>query len=182
MDSNLTYIFKKGFVNYIDICLAFMNFLIIVFPLTILSKNILISTIGIFLSSFLIVVTLFKFIKNNPLYIYYCYTLIFSCLFFLFYLLNVNPVLGALLLPEILYIYTFFTKTEVYSQQSLIPYDNSINLYMNYSPRRVNTCKIYKRVKITEMIKKQYNSKTNFMYSLILSLSLIITFIFYISI
>ncbi len=156
-----------------------MNLLIIVFPLTFLSNNILTSTIGIFLSGFLIITMIFKFIKNNPLYIYYCFALIISGLFFLFYLLNIFPVLGAFLLPEILYFYSFYSKTESYSQ-SLIPYDNSINSYMNYTPRRVNICKIYKRARLTDNIKKQYNSNTNFKYSLILSLSLIITFIFYI--
>ena len=181
MDENLRYLFKKGFVNYIDISIAFMNFLIIIFPLTFLSINIITSTIGIFLSGFLIIIMIFKFVKNDPLYIYYCVALIISGLFFLFSLLTIYPVLGALLLPEILYIYTFYSKTATTSQSS-IPYDNSINAYMNPTPNPVNTCKIYKRAKMTESIKKQYNSKINLKYSFILSLSLIIIFILYITI
>lgn len=181
MDENLSYLFKKGLVNYIDISIAFMNFLIIIYPLTFLSINVITSTIGIFLSGFLIIIIIFKFIKNDPLYIYYCFALIISGLFFLFSLLTIYPVLGALLLPEILYIYTFYSKTETYSQSS-IPYDNSITSYMKNNPRRMNTCKIYKRAKLTEMIKKQYNGKTNIKYSFILTLGLIITFIMYISI
>lgn len=179
MHDNEPYLFKKGFVNYIDISIAFMNFLIIAFPLTFLSKNIIISTIGILLLGVLIIIALFKFIKSNPLYIYYCYTLFISSVFFLFYWVTINPALGGLFLPEILYLYTFSSKTEVNSQ-SLIPYDNSINLYLNYSPRRVNTCKIYKRAKITKRIKKQYNSKTNFEYSLILGIILTTISVFYI--
>jgi hypothetical protein len=149
--------------------------------LTFLSINVITSTIGIFLSGFLIIIMIFKFVKNDPLYIYYCFALIISGLFFLFSLLTIYPVLGALLLPEILYIYTFYSKTEVYSQSS-IPYDNSITSYMKNTPGRMNTCKTYKRAKLTETIKDQYNGKTNIKYSFILTLSLIITFIMYISI
>lgn len=180
MDDNIDYIFKKAFVNYIDISIAFMNFLIILFSLTILSKNIITSIIGFSLSGPLIIIIIYKFIRNNPLYIYYCYTLIFSSLFYLFYSLIINPILGALLIPEILYIYTFYGKNEVYSQ-SLIPYDNSISSYMNNIPRKTNICKLYKRAKITENIKKQYDSKTNLKYSLIFGMSLIIIFIVYVS-
>jgi hypothetical protein len=148
--------------------------------LIILSNNIIISVIGISISVVLFIFMIYKFIKNNPLYIYYCYALNISGIFFLFYILTIYPVLGFFLLPEILYIYTFFTKTEIHAH-SLVPYDNSINVYMNFTPKSPNTCKIYKRAKITDMIKKQYDSKTNFRYSLIFFLSLIIIFIFHIS-
>ena len=157
-----------------------MNFLLIVAPLIVLSNNLILSIIGISISIVLVIFIIYKFIKKNPLYIYYCYALNVSGIFFLFFILTIYPVLGVFLLPEILYIYTFFTYTEIHAQ-SLVPYSNSINLYMNYTPKSVNTCKIYKRAKITDKIKKQYNSKTNFRYSLIFVLSLIVTFIIYIS-
>ncbi|MFX1388687.1 MAG: hypothetical protein ACFE9Z_01320 [Promethearchaeota archaeon] len=176
MSDNLEYQFRKGFVNYIDISLALMNLLIIILPLLILSTNIFVSTIGIFLSSISVIILILKFIQNNPLYIYYCFALMVGGLFFLFYLLNFYPLLGALLLPEILYIYTFYSKSATTSQSS-IPYDNSIQSYMKYPPVAVNTCKIYKRAKITEKIKKQYDGKTNLKYSFILSVSLIGVFV-----
>jgi hypothetical protein len=178
MKDNLDYKFERKFVNYIDISIALMNLLVITLPLAILSENIFISIIGISVSCVIVITLFYKFLRNNPLYIYYCFAIIFGALFFLFYLLNLYPVLGVLLLPEVLYIYTFYSKS-VTTSQSSIPYDNSINAYMNETPRAVNTCKIYKRAKLTEKIKEKYNSKTNLKYSSIFSLSLLVIFLLY---
>lgn len=179
MSTDQTYIFKRFFLNYIDISIAVLNFLVIVFPLIIFYQNISISFIGIGIASVLIVLTVLTFLKNNPFYIYYCYALMISSLFFLFRLMLINALFGAVILPTAWYIYTFYGANELYAP-SLVPYNNNVNLSSYRIPKRVDGNVAYKRKQRIEIIKKQYDSDLSRKYSIILSLSLIFIFFLYI--
>ncbi|KKK80898.1 hypothetical protein LCGC14_2818900, partial [marine sediment metagenome] len=97
--------FKKKVINYIDIVFSIVNFLIILFPLIFFRKNIFISIFGFLFSGVLIINMLYTFTKNNPLYIYYSYALLFCGIFFLIPSIMINYILGWLLIPELCYVY-----------------------------------------------------------------------------
>ncbi|MHA2185366.1 MAG: hypothetical protein ACXAAI_10230, partial [Promethearchaeota archaeon] len=63
--------FKPGLINYLDVIVAVMNFMIIIIPMLFFYENVFISIIGIFISGVLIVLTLSLLTSNNPFYIYY---------------------------------------------------------------------------------------------------------------
>ena len=159
--------------------MAIMNFLVIALALVFFYTNIFISIIGVLLAGVLIVITIFTFIKKNPFYIYYCYALILSSLFFLFRLMLINSLFGFVILPTVWNIYTFYTANQMYSP-NLVPYDNSAALYSTRLPKRIDSNIAYKRKQRIELMKKQYNSKISRKYSSILTLSLIIVFLIYI--
>ena len=168
MPADHPYIFKRTFLNYIDIGIAILNFLVIVFPLIVFYQSILISFIGVGVAGFLIIITLNTFIKNNPFYMYYCYALVLSSLFFFWRLLQINAVFGFGILPMTWYIYTFYVGNEIYAPD-LAPYNNSINLFSNRIPKRFDGNIAYKRKQRIERIKKQYNSDLSRKYSFILA-------------
>ncbi|KKM91155.1 hypothetical protein LCGC14_1231400 [marine sediment metagenome] len=87
---------RKSFINYIDVTLVFINFLVILFPIVIFDKNIFISIIGILLSSVLIEKAIYTFMKNNPFYIDYCYGLLICGFLFLFPSSTIFPIVGIL--------------------------------------------------------------------------------------
>ena len=144
MPDDHSYIFKRTFLNYIDIGIAILNFIVIVFPLIVFYQSIPISFIGVGVAGFLIIITLNTFIKNNPFYMYYCYALVLSSLFFFWRLLQINAVFGFGILPMTWYIYTFYVGNEIYAPD-LAPYNNSINLFSNRIPKRFDGNIAYKR-------------------------------------
>ncbi len=113
---------RKSFGNYFDVSLAFINFLVIIFPLVLFNKNIFISIIGIILSGVLIEKTIYNFMKNNPFYIDYCYGLLICGFLSLFPSTAIFPIIGFLFLPEIGYcIYNMLTSKGENSGVSNIP-------------------------------------------------------------
>jgi hypothetical protein len=179
MSDNENYMFKKGIINFIDIGIAIMNFTVIAFTLIYFYRNIIISIIGVIFATILMGITVLTFIKDNPFYIYYCYALIITSLFFLFRLMLINSLFGFIILPTVWDIYTFYTANQMYSP-NLVPYDNSVSLYSTGIPKRTDSNIAYKRKQRVELIKKQYNSNISRKYSLILTMSLILIFIIYI--
>jgi len=97
--------FEKSLQNYFDIILSVLNFLIILFPLISINEVLVISIIGILVSSTLIILTLYTFMKNNPLYTYYSFSLLFSGFLFLIPSIVINPLMIFLILPETFLIY-----------------------------------------------------------------------------
>ncbi len=85
---------KKSTINYIDIILAVLNSLNIILPLIIFHDILGLSIIGILISIVILALTIYTFIRNNPLYTYYSDILLLggllysfmSPLFFLFFI------------------------------------------------------------------------------------------------
>jgi hypothetical protein len=181
--------FKKTYINYIEIALAIVNFLIIIFPLIFFSRNIFISITGFIFSGVLIVITLLTFIKNNPLYIYYNYTLLVCGFFFLIPSIMRNFIFGWLLLPELCYVYTLSKargQTSATSQIAKLKVSGRAGSYGLNSRRirqawdNVNPELEIKRNQQRKILKEKYNGKKIFIRSLILGLGLIIVLILYI--
>jgi len=180
--------FKKTSTNYIDIVFAIVNFLIIIFPLIFFMKNIFISIMGFLFSGVLIIITLYTFIKKNPLYIYYSYVLLFCGLFFLIPSIMINYILGGLLLPEFCYIYNISKargQTSATSQMTKLRVLGRAGGY-GLNIRRLrqtwdngNPELEMKRKQQREILEKQYNGKRIMITSFLLGISLIFVFVLY---
>jgi len=180
--------FKKTSTNYIDIVFAIVNFLIIIFPLIFFRKNIFISIMGFLFSGVLIIITLYTFIKKNPLYIYYSYVLLFCGLFFLIPSIMINYILGGLLLPEFCYIYNISKargQTSATSQMTKLRVLGRAGGY-GLNIRRLrqtwdngNPELEMKRKQQREILEKQYNGKRIMITSFLLGISLIFVFVLY---
>ena len=181
--------FKKGLMNYIDICLAIINSLIIVFPLIFFYKNIIISILGIVLSCSTLTITLYTFIRNNPLYMYHCYVLLIGGVLFLIPSTMINPILGIFFIPEVCFIYNI---SKGKSQTSALSSYAKAKYLMRFGAQYgLNAKKLsqqwdnidpeleLKKKQQRELLEKQYHSKKNLISSLVLSLSLITIFAFY---
>lgn len=180
--------FKKTSINYIDIVFAIVNFLIIIFPLIFFRKNIFISIMGFQFSGVLIIITLYTFIKNNPLYIYYSYILLFCGLFFLIPSIRINYVLGGLIVPEFCYIYNLSRargQTSATSQMTKLRILGRAGGYglnirgMRQTWDNGNPELEMKRNQQREILEKQYNGKRIMLTSFLLGISLIIVFVLY---
>ena len=181
--------FKKTSINYVDIVFSIVNFLIILLPLISFRKNIFISIFGFLFSGVLIIIMLYTFTKNNPLYIYYSYTLLFCGIFFLIPSITINYVLGVLLLPELCYVYNISKtrgQTSATSQMAKLRVLGRAGGYglnirrMRQTWDNVNPELELKRTQQREIFEKQYNGKKNLITSSLLGLSLIIIFVLYI--
>ncbi len=180
--------FEKTPLNYVDIVFSILNFLIIIFPLIFFSKNIFISIMGFLFSGVLIIITLSTFIKNNPLYIYYSYILLFCGFLFLIPSIMINYILGGLLLPEFCYFYNI-TKarglTSGTSQIAKLKVSGRVGSIGLNSRRirqawdNVNPELEIKRKQHREILEKQYNGKKIIITSFLLGLSLIIVLVLY---
>lgn len=181
--------FKKSFINYLDIILSIMNTLIILFSLIIFSKIFLISILGVTLTLCLALLTLYLFIKNNPLYIYYCYVLLVCGILFLIPSTMINPYLGVLFFPQLCLIYNM---TKGKSQSSAIStyakaqylrrmgVRNSFNAQrLNQQWDNINPELELKKSQQRDLLEKRYNSKKVLISSLSLFLSLVIVFAFF---
>ncbi|HDZ17065.1 MAG TPA: hypothetical protein ENH75_02170 [archaeon] len=181
--------FKKKVINYIDIVFSIVNFLIILFPLIFFRKNIFISIFGFLFSGVLIINMLYTFTKNNPLYIYYSYALLFCGIFFLIPSIMINYILGWLLIPELCYVYNISKargQTSATSQMAKLRVLGRAGGYglnirrMRQTWDNVNPELELKRTQQREIFEKQYNGKKNLITSSLLGLSLIIVFVVYI--
>lgn len=181
--------FKKGFLNYIDIGLAIINSLIILFPLIFFSKNIVISILGIILSCSILIISLSTFIRNNPLYMYYCYVLLIGGVLFLIPLTMINPILGILFIPEACFIYNI---SKGKSQTSALSSYAKAKYLMRFGAQYgLNAKKLsqqwdnidpeleLKKSQQRELLEKRYHGKKILISSLLLSLSLITIFALY---
>jgi len=180
--------FKKTYINYIDIVFAVTNFLIIIFPLIFFRKNIFIPIMGFLFSGVLIIITLYTFIKNNPLYIYYSFMLLFCGILFLIPSIMINYILGGLLLPEFCYIYNISKargQTSATSQMAKLKVSGRMGSYGLNSRRtrqawdNVNPELEIKRKQQREILEKQYNGKKIMITSFLLGISLISVFVLY---
>jgi len=180
--------FKKTYINYIDIVFAIVNFLIILFPLIFFRKNIFISIFGFLFSGVLIIITLYIFTKNNPLYIYYSYVLLFCGILFLIPSIMINYILGGLLLPEFCYMNNISKargQTSATSQIAKLKLSGRMGGYgLNASKIRQawdngNPELEIKRNQQREILEKQYNGKKIMITSFLLGISLTFVFVLY---
>ena len=189
---------KKGFLNYIDILVASLNFLVILITLIIFPKNIFISLIGILLSGVLIVFLVHTFIRNNPLYDRYFLGLLFCGFFFTIPLILMLTRLGLILIDflislilllDILFFYRMYrsmvqlTGATTGAKASVLGKYGGMGLRirdLRQSWDNINPELIKKRKQMKELLEKQYDGKKVLRNSLIFSLSLFIIFVLYI--
>lgn len=186
MISEKTHDFKKRYINYFDIILAIMNSLVIIFPLVIIYENPVISIIGIFLSSGTITLAIYTFIKNNPLYIYYCYTLLLYGLLFSIPSMILHPIFGAILIPDICFIYNISkgkSQTSALSgyakAQFLMRFGAQYGMNVKQLSQQwdnINPELELKKQQQREKLEKQYFSKKILISTFILSVSLLAIF------
>lgn len=180
--------FKKDRSNYIDFCLAFINFLIIVIQLIVFHKNIFISIFGLVISSILIVLTAYEFIKSNPFIIYYCFVFLISSISFLITSVTINPMLGlSYILVGVNIINYFKLLRYIHSDSQIV----GASVFYKYGGKISNVEHKYQQVGYIDAeleskakqqrlkLKKQYNSGKILKYSLILGFGLIIVSIFF---
>lgn len=181
--------FKKGFVNYMDITLAIINSLIIIFPLIIIHKNISISIVGIILSFISLTLVFYTFTNNNPLYIYFCYSLLIAGVLFLIPSIMINVIFSILVVPEICFIYNVSkgkSQTSTLSSYAKMQYLRRFGLQYGMDAKQltqqwdnINPELELKKTQQRELFEKQYNSKKILISSLLLILSLITVFVLF---
>jgi hypothetical protein len=182
--------FKKRFVNYFEVILSSVNSLIIIFLLIIAHKNIILSIIGILFACINLALIYYIFIKNNPMYRYYCYVLLFSGILFFIPSLWIDLTLGSLFLPNIIYIiiitkrYSGASAIESvakyhYMQRFAVDYAfNAKNLSQQWD--NINPELELKRQKHRELLEKKYHSKKIIITSILLSFIWLIIFLLYV--
>ena len=181
--------FKRSLKNYFDIILSILNFLIILFPL--ISKNyvLVISIFGILVSSTLVILTLYTFMKNNPLYTYYSFSLLFSGLLFLIPSIVINSLMIFLILPEIALIYTLSKMRGEISVKRQIAgvkvlgkrgFAGLIDERTAQNLARMNRELEIKKEKQRELFLQKYNGKKLLKNSLLFSLSMLTIFFLFI--
>ncbi|MFX1499322.1 MAG: hypothetical protein ACFFBH_17530 [Promethearchaeota archaeon] len=178
--------FKKHLVNYFDIILAFINSLVIIFPLIIIYENLAISIIGIFLSCGTIALAIFTFIRNNPLYIYYCYSLLLCALLFSIPSIMLNPYFAIILIPDICFIYNLSkgkSQTSALSSYAKAQFLMRMGTQYGMSTKKlsqqwdnINPELELKKQQQREILEKQYYSKKIIISTFILSVSLVAIF------
>jgi len=180
--------FKKGFSSYIDILVALMNFLIILLTLLFFQKNIFTFLFGIFISGGLVVILIYTFIRNNPLYTYYLVGLVICGSCFITPLVMWGSWLGFPFFLDILYLYKIYRSIvqqsagTTHAKANFIDTAGSMGLDISYWIQRMDTVNPefeMKRRQMKESFKEQYNSNIILRNSMILSFSLIIVFILY---
>ncbi|MFW9828036.1 MAG: hypothetical protein ACFFEY_10610 [Candidatus Thorarchaeota archaeon] len=181
--------FKKSFINYLDILLSIMNTLIILFSLIIFGKNLLISILGVILTLSLALLTFYTFIKNNPLYIYYCYVLLICGVLFLIPSTMINPFLGILFFPQLCFIYNISkgkSQSSALSTYAKAKYLKRMGVHYGLNAQKlsqqwdnINPELELKKNQQRDLLEKRYNSKKVLISSLCLFLSLIIVFAFF---
>ncbi|MHA2184353.1 MAG: hypothetical protein ACXAAI_05065 [Promethearchaeota archaeon] len=178
--------FRKGFRNYIDIFVSSLNFAVIFISLIFFRKNILISVLGILISGIFIVLTIYTFINNNPLYIYYCYGLLICSLLYVIPSIMIFSWIGILLLPDIFYFYEIYRSRGQSSAVSMVAKTKFmqkagnmglIDRNLTQTWDNINPQLELKRQQQREELERQYSGKKILRNSLILSLSLIVIFI-----
>ena len=181
--------FKKSFMNYVDIALAIINALIIMLPLIFFSKNIVISILGIVLSCSSLIVTIFTFSRNNPLYIYYCYVLLIGAILFLIPSIVINPIFGILFIPEVWFIYNISkgkSQTSALSSYAKMQYLQRFGAQYGMDAKQltqqwdnINPELDLKEKQQRELLEQKYYGKKILISSFLLSLSLIAVFALY---
>ncbi len=178
---------KKSFLKYSDIVIAVINFFIIIFALIIFHENIILSIIGIYLSVGILSLATYTFIRNNPLYLYYCYIILLFAILFLSLLLTKYLILGIFLIPEIVYLYYLIgsnshtsTINSIAKQRFVMRAGglysfNAIRLtqqWDNISHELEN-----QKLKRRDIIEKQYNATKISIISLVFAVSFFVIFI-----
>ena len=184
MAEELTPPFKRGTSNYLDIIMAFVNFLIIIFPLSIIRNNIIITILGIVISSVVIISAIYTFSIKNPFYSMYCYVLLFCGFLFIFAYIAINPIFGGLFLLEGFYLY-LVTKlrgdpSAVRRASRNVMAGRLGSMGINVRRRGMTNVELElekKRIQERERLAIKYNRKQIFIRCLILSLSLFVIFI-----
>ncbi len=189
MNEKISSNFKKSFANYIDIALATMNSLIIIFPLIIVHKNLIISTVGIILSCGNLALIYYTYIKNNPFYIYYCFVMLFYGFLFLLPSIWINMMMGCLFIPNIIYILKISkgsSHTSALGSYAKYQYLKRFAIFEGFNARQlsqqwdnINPELELKRQKERELLEKHYHSMKILIISLLLSLSWLVIFVLY---
>ena len=181
--------YKRSKIDYIDIIMAFMNALIIIFPLVLVPKNIFISIIGILLSCGNFTLIIYIFHKKNPFYTYYCYVILLYGTLFLLPSSYINPILIILFIPELIY-FLIVSKGKNYSSALSIQakyrylqrygFQMGLNLQrLNQQWDNINPDLEKKLLQYKKSLEEQYKTKKILISSLILSLSWLTIFILY---
>ena len=171
--------FKKTFSNYIDFAFALLHFSVIVFSFF-LNPNILVfAVLTIIISGIQLLFVMYVFIKNNPLYIYYCYVLLLVSVIFLIFDSILNYSFIILLIIDIIYFYNLTKGHRRFSALKNIGdyhYRSSLGskamLNQDYD-RNANQIRI-EREKHREFFEEKYKSKRHLIISTILSFLLVI--------
>ncbi|MHA1913895.1 MAG: hypothetical protein ACW986_05170 [Promethearchaeota archaeon] len=180
--------FKKGFLNYLDIFVSSINFVIMFISFIFFHKNIFISVIGILLSGIFIGITIHTFINNNPLYVYYSYGLLICSLFYVMPSIIIFPWIWVLLLPDFFFFYELYRSRGRSSAVSMVAKTRFmqkagnmglIDRNLTQTWDNVNPQFELKRSQQRDELERQYSGKKILRNSLILSLSLFIVFILY---
>jgi len=187
MAEELTPPFKRGTSNYLDIIMALVNFLIIIFPLSIIGNNIIITILGIVISSVVIISAIYMFSIKNPFYSMYCYVLLFCGFLFILSLIAINPIFGGLILLESIYLWIdsrlkgTSSGTSRIARVSMEGALSSIGLNVRRRGMDRNELEFEKmRIQERERLAIKYNRKQILIRCLILSLSLFVIFIVFI--
>jgi hypothetical protein len=171
--------FNKSFPNYIDFAFALLHFSVIIFSLF-LNPNVLVfALLTIMVSGIQLLLIIYVFKKNNPLYIYYCYALLLVSTIFLIFDSMVFPTLILLLVIDVVYFYNLtrghrrFSALKYYGDAR---YRSSLGskamLNQDYD-RNVSQIRV-EREKQKEFFEEKYNSKKHLAVSTILSFLLVI--------
>ncbi len=187
MAEELTPPFKRGTSNYLDIMMAFVNFLIIIFPLSIIRNNIIITILGIVISSVVIISAIYIFSIKNPFYSMYCYVLLFCGFLFIYPLIAINLIYGGLFFLEGFYLWiNSKLRREPSHISRLAQYrTDGIAGSMGLNIRRRGMTNVElelekKRIQERERLAIKYNRKQILIRCLILGLSLFVIFIVFI--
>jgi len=181
--------FKRSLKNYFDIILSILNFLIILFPLISKNEVLVISIIGILISSTLIILTAYNFMKNNPLYTYYSFPLLFSGFLFLIPSIVINPLIIFLILPETFLIYIISKmKGEISVKRQIAGvkvlgkrgFAGLVDERIAQNLAKMNYELEIKKEKQRELFIQKYNGKKLLKNSLLFSLSMLTIFILFI--
>ena len=191
MTENSIESFERKLINYIDIGFACFNFIIIIFPLLAVLENIILTIVGCVFASVLFINTLYTFNRNNPFYLYYCYGLILGSLFFLISLLVLNPLMGLIFIPIIIYLIILLKTPREFSKE--VHFRSKRATHARYHPadlrgtsRGGHTVSISSAMDLVDpeekerqerrskILKERYNFKKIIVYTVILTVSLFV--------
>ncbi len=177
--------FKPGLINYLDVIVAVMNFMIIIIPMLFFYENVFISIIGIFISGVLIVFALSSLASNNPFYIYYCYGLMINSIFFIFPAFIMIPWLGLLFLPNFIFLYQLSKKRSQHAATNIIARSARAgnlglmirNLDQKYD--NINPDLEIKRKQQRDIVENLYKGKKILRLTFLFSIALFVVFVLF---
>ena len=174
--------FKNTFLNYIDFAFALLHFSVIVFSFFLYPNILVFAVLTIIISGIQLLFVIYVFIKNNPLYIYYCYVLLLVSVIFLIFDSTLNYSFIILLIIDIIY---FYNLTKGHRRFSALKYYGDARYRSSLGSKAMlnqdyerNAIQIrIEREKQRAFFEEKYKSKRHLIVSTILSFSLVIVLI-----